>query len=177
MPCSYATPFAGPVLPLVNRIAARSFAPTSAVSNDRLSCARTSLRFAPPQNNRRPTVTHLRTLRNDFANITRATWASGIPTNASASISSRHWISFFRPIPGSINTGTAPILNKANVSTKNAIPGLTIRMVRIPRSIPYSLRPRAKRSTSSFNSRNEITDCPRQPAMALASDRREDGGR
>ena len=105
----YWAPLAGPVLPEVKRMAARSSAARS---------ARTSLSPATPSAgvNGRPRapirddpMTNLRSIvANAWGNRIRATWAFGIPTSDFARVVSTHFRKARKPIPGSIITGTAP---------------------------------------------------------------------
>ena len=61
-----------------------------------------------------------------------AACASGMPINPSGRAFCTHCRIFFLPSPGSINTGTAPIRNRAKVRARNSMPGGTIRSTRWP---------------------------------------------
>ncbi len=143
MPCSYTTPLGAPVLPEVNRIAATSSARVGAQGNSRQEGSRTCASVGPPQNQRRPTVTAVLTVRKACGRSTRAACASGIAMKASGAASSMQPRRFARPMPGSIRTGTAPSFKSAKVRLKNSSPGLTISTVRVPHPMPSRLKPQA----------------------------------
>ena len=86
--------------------------------------------------------------RADFAqpSSTFASSASGMPMKASGLASSRHCFNARLSMPGSTSTGTAPTLNRANISRKNSGVGRTITTVRVPRTIPRLASPAAMAS-------------------------------
>ena len=80
IPCSYTTPFGGPVLPEVKKMAATSSGCDGSGGNGRHGSLRSSSsRVEPPQNSRRPTVTLVSTVRNLPGDSTRSACASGMP--------------------------------------------------------------------------------------------------
>ncbi len=88
------------------------------------------------QNRQRPAFTVVRIVFLPQPSTRRAAWAFGMPMNASGSASARHLPRFRTPMPGSISTGTAPTLNRANVSAKKSGDGGTMSTVRVPRPMP-----------------------------------------
>ena len=128
--CLYSTPLGTPVLPLVNKMAARSSAP--GVGNSSSSEQRKSRRRRLP-NQPWPVV------RCTFAdgaqpNTRRARCAIGKPIKPCGSASRRHCLSEARGIPGSISTGTMPARNSANMLTKKSNVGFSMTTIRSPRS-------------------------------------------
>ena len=92
--------------------------------------------------------------REDFAQPSSAfaSIASGMPMKASGLASSRHCFSARLSMPGSTSTGTAPALNRANISRKNSGVGRTITTVRLPRTMPRPARPAAIASLRASSS-------------------------
>ena len=56
--------------------------------------------------------------------------------NTSGPASARQVLSGFKPIPGSISTGTAPALNRAKNRAKNSSEGGTMKATRVPFLMP-----------------------------------------
>ena len=158
MACVYSTPLAMPVLPLVNRIAASE---SEAITRPLTGSARllNSAVDVVQKNFHSPAFTVVRTLRFAQPNSRRAKCAFAEPMNASGSAWAKQTPRFFIPMPGSMSTGTAPILNSANVSEKKSNPGGTISATRVPASIPTDCRPLASASESACSSAKVIARC------------------
>ena len=80
--------------------------------------------------------------------IRLAQTALGMPMKTSGAASSRHLPRLFRPMPGSIRTGTTAALKSAKVRAKKSRPGLTMTAARAPFSMPDSASPHAILSLS-----------------------------
>jgi len=149
----YSTPFGTPVEPEVNRIAAS--ASGSLPGWGGAACApsaRSSSSVCPDQSPRRPTVTRVRMLARPQPNSRLAACASGMPMKACGCASARHSLSAARAMPGSTSTGTAPALNRPNISSKNATPCRTISTARTPAPMPTCARPAAMVSLARSSS-------------------------
>ena len=127
-----------PVLPEVNRIAAISSGrvASSTAPLPRRPCASNCPVSVPPQPKRGPAVTSFRIESGAQRISTLARCARVTPIKASGAASPRQCFSGLRPMPGSMRTGTAPVLNRAKNRAKNSSPGGTIRAVRVPRQMP-----------------------------------------
>ena len=77
-----------------------------------------------------------------------------MPMNAAGAASAMQRPRFLTPIPGSIKTGTAPILKRAKVRAKNSRLGGTMTTVRVPRPVPDRSSPRAIMSLVRSSCRN-----------------------
>ena len=174
--CRYTTPFGTPVLPLVNSNAATSSGRVSA------SCGPPASKSVPaPSRSTSPSVasaSHARLpvvmrTRADFAQPSSAfaSSANGMPMNASGCASSRHCFSARRSMPGSTSTGTAPALNRANMTRKNSGVGRTITTARVPRTMPRLARPAAMASlrASSCAYVNSTSYAPLRPGQRIAT--------
>ena len=124
----------------------------------------------PPQGKRGPTDdADRRELPRPAAAGGAPAWALGMPMNASGSASARQVPRFASPIPGSIMTGTAPILNSAKVSAKNSVLGGTISTVRVPAVMPAPRSAHAALSHAASSSAPVIrVNPPRRRATATA---------
>lgn len=71
---------------------------------------------------------------------------------ASGCASSRHCFNALRSMPGSTSTGTAPVLNNANINRKNSGDGRTMITARVPRTMPRLARPAAIASLRASSS-------------------------
>jgi hypothetical protein len=99
---------AGPVLPVVNRMAAMSLRRVLAAAKGVHSRARSCFSVGPPQNQRRPTVTRQRTVLKAFRKTERAACASGMPTKAWGRVERKHSSMRRIPMPGRRPPAAAP---------------------------------------------------------------------
>src|SRR6185295_2163281 len=72
-----------------------------------------------------PATTLILILSRDQPMRRRNKWASGTPMKAVGRTSAIHFAIFFGPIPGSIATSTAPILNRAKAKVRKSRLGFT----------------------------------------------------
>ena len=180
MPCVYTAPFATPVLPLVNRIAA------GLVAADIGNRVRRRGR-GPPRRRRgergvsrrtasRPTFTVVRSVFLAQPSSRRARCAFGMPMNASGSASARHVPRFFTPMPGSISTGTAADLEQRERQREEV--GRRRHHQHRPRAARRSRRrqPVARASLSAFSSAKVMVPCSDSPVGLHAAAREVDRG-
>src|ERR1035438_4760139 len=84
------------------------------------------------------TRTRTSTLRKARLHTRERNWAKGTATSARGRERATQERKFPSPIPGSMTTGTAPILNSANTEATSGRPGRTITRARSPRRTPPS---------------------------------------
>src|ERR1017187_4291309 len=84
------------------------------------------------------TGTRTSTLRKARLHTRERNWAKGTATSARGRERATQERKFPSPIPGSMTTGTAPILNSANTEATSGRPGRTITRGRSPRRTPLS---------------------------------------
>ena len=135
---------AGPVLPLVNRMAASSlFSRWTAKKGAAPSRSSWWAGRPQPRPGQLPTVTRRRTLPKALGNRRESSTATGSPIKAVGCIEATQRKKPARPMPGSMSTGTAPTLNTAKTKGMKRRLGLMSRLTRSPGPTPWATRPRA----------------------------------
>ena len=82
----------------------------------------------------------------------------------SGAASARHLPRLFRPMPGSIRTGTTPALKSAKVRAKKSSPGLTMTAARAPARCPTRpVRTRSCRCPDRADDRSDGSSGPGRP--------------
>ena len=81
--------------------------------------------------------------------------ASGMPSSTRGRERATQARKFFRPMPGSMMTGTAPSLNSAKAAAMSGRPCRTITNTRSPRCTPRAVSFATHASTSASSSANE----------------------
>jgi len=102
------TPFGRPVAPDVKATSAGSSASRAIGRGDSAMAFRSRRRGVAPKSDTRPATTQNRSERNTSAALSRSRWALGTPMKPAGSASRMQATTASTPMPGSMNTGTAP---------------------------------------------------------------------
>ena len=98
------------------------------------------------------TGTRTSTLLKARLHTRERTWATGMPTTALGRDRSTHERKLRSPMPGSMITGTAPILKSAKAEAMSGRPGFTITSARSPLATPFFLSLAHQASVSASSS-------------------------
>ena len=101
------------------------------------------------------TQTRISTLAKAERKTWPNSWASGMPSRTRGRDRATQARKFFRPMPGSITTGTAPSLNRAKTAAMSGRPCFTITSTRSPWCTPRPRSRATQASTSVSSSRKE----------------------